>query len=97
MLSQKYAELNQDIFTINIQPESILEIEDIASYNKQEGLALNDEEVDYLDNLAKKLNRKLTDSEIFAFHKPILNIAVIRFSTGLLSLMASKKKLLFSN
>jgi phosphoribosylformylglycinamidine synthase len=67
MLSQKYTELNQDIFTINIQPEAILEIEDIATYNKQEGLALNDEEVVYLENLSKKLNRKLTDSEIFAF------------------------------
>jgi phosphoribosylformylglycinamidine synthase len=31
MLSQKYLELNQGIFTINIQPEAILEIDDIAS------------------------------------------------------------------
>jgi len=67
MLSQKYSELNQNIFTINIQPEAILEIDDIATYNKQEGLALSDEEVIYLENLSKKLNRKLTDSEIFAF------------------------------
>lgn len=67
MLSQKYTELNQDIFTINIQPEPILEIEDIAAYNKQEGLALSEEEVEYLNNLATKLGRKLTDSEIFAF------------------------------
>ncbi|MCF8322921.1 MAG: phosphoribosylformylglycinamidine synthase [Flavobacterium sp.] len=67
MLSQKYAELNQNIFTINMQPESILEIEDIAAYNKTEGLALSEDEVDYLNNLATKLNRKLTDSEIFAF------------------------------
>jgi phosphoribosylformylglycinamidine synthase len=67
MLSQKYSELNQEIFTINMQPEAILEIDDIAIYNKQEGLALNDEEVVYLENLSKKLNRKLTDSEIFAF------------------------------
>ncbi len=67
MLSQKYSELNQDIFTINIQPEAILEIDDIATYNKQEGLALSDEEVIYLENLSKNLNRKLTDSEIFAF------------------------------
>ena len=55
MLSQKYTELNQDIFTINIQPEAILEIEDIAAYNKQEGLALSDEEVEYLNNLATKI------------------------------------------
>lgn len=38
MLSQKYGALNQDIFTIDIQPEPILEITDIAAYNKQEGL-----------------------------------------------------------
>ena len=67
MLLQKYTELHQDIFTINIQPEAILEIDDIDAYNKQEGLALSLEEVEYLDNLATKLGRKLTDSEIFAF------------------------------
>ena len=67
MLSQKYTELNQDIYTINIKPEPILEIDDIDAYNKQEGLALSGEEVDYLNNLSKKLGRKLTDSEIFAF------------------------------
>ncbi|MFV8340945.1 phosphoribosylformylglycinamidine synthase [Flavobacterium sp. XS2P39] len=67
MLSQKYAELNQDIFTINVLPEAILDIADIAAYNKQEGLSLSPEEVEYLDNLALKLGRKLTDSEIFGF------------------------------
>ena len=45
MLLQKYTELNQEIYTINIEPEAILNIGDIASYNKQEGLALSDEEV----------------------------------------------------
>ena len=67
MLSQKYTELNQDIFTIHIQPEAILNIEDIAAYNKSEGLSLSPDEVGYLDNLSNKLGRKLTDSEIFAF------------------------------
>jgi phosphoribosylformylglycinamidine synthase len=67
MLSQKYTELNQTIFTINVLPEPILDIEDIAGYNKSEGLSLSAEEVAYLDNLATKLGRKLTDSEIFAF------------------------------
>ena len=67
MLSQKYSELNQEIYTINIQPEPILDIEDIAAYNKSEGLALSPEEVDYLNTLSSKLGRKLTDSEIFAF------------------------------
>ena len=67
MLSQKYKELNQEIFTINIQPEAILEIDDIASYNKSEGLALSQEEVDYLNKLSTKIGRKLTDSEVFGF------------------------------
>lgn len=67
MLSQKYSELNQEIYTINIQPEPILDIEDIEAYNKSEGLALSPDEVDYLNNLVLKLGRKLTDSEIFAF------------------------------
>jgi phosphoribosylformylglycinamidine synthase len=67
MLSQKYTELNQDIFTINVLPEAILDIDDIAAYNKKEGLSLSPDEVDYLDNLAIKLGRKLTDSEIFGF------------------------------
>jgi phosphoribosylformylglycinamidine synthase len=39
MLSQKYAELNQTIFTIDIA--AILDIDDIAAYNKQEGLSLS--------------------------------------------------------
>ncbi|RYD73508.1 MAG: phosphoribosylformylglycinamidine synthase, partial [Sphingobacteriales bacterium] len=67
MLSQKYDKLDQNIYTINIKPEPILEITDIAAYNKQEGLSLSDEEVEYLNNLAKNLERPLTDSEVFGF------------------------------
>jgi phosphoribosylformylglycinamidine synthase len=67
MLSQKYEGLDQDVYTINIKPEPILEITDIAAYNKQEGLSLSDEEVEYLNSLATKLNRPLTDSEVFGF------------------------------
>jgi len=67
MLSQKYNLLDQDIYTINIKPEPILEINDIATFNKQEGLSLSEEEVDYLNNLAKRLGRPLTDSEVFGF------------------------------
>ncbi|PIX13442.1 MAG: phosphoribosylformylglycinamidine synthase, partial [Flavobacteriaceae bacterium CG_4_8_14_3_um_filter_31_8] len=67
MISEKFKSLNQTIFSINIQPESILEIENIATYNKQEGLSLSDEEVQYLENVANKIGRKLTDSEVFGF------------------------------
>lgn len=67
MISQKYAALTQEMYTINITPEPVLEIEDIDAYNKQEGLSLSPEEVEYLDKLALKIGRKLTDSEVFAF------------------------------
>jgi phosphoribosylformylglycinamidine synthase len=67
MLSQKYDKLDQDIFTIHIKPELILQIDDIAAYNQKEGLSLSAEEVEYLNNLSTKIGRKLTDSEVFGF------------------------------
>ncbi|MCB0509533.1 MAG: phosphoribosylformylglycinamidine synthase, partial [Bacteroidetes bacterium] len=67
MLMQKFHELDQDIFRIDIKAEEIIEIKNIAEFNKNEGLALSDEEVAYLDNLAKKIGRFLTDSEVFGF------------------------------
>ncbi|MDE0535654.1 phosphoribosylformylglycinamidine synthase [Tenacibaculum sp. L6] len=67
MISQKFDGLNQETFTINIQPEPILEIDDIATYNEQEGLALSEEEIVYLEEVATKIGRKLTDSEVFGF------------------------------
>lgn len=67
MLQSVYKNLDQHIFTIDKDPEPILEITDIQAYNKQEGLALSADEVNYLERLSKKLGRKLTDSEIFGF------------------------------
>ncbi len=67
MTSQLYENLNQEIFNINIKPDEIKEIIDIKKYNEDEGLALSKEEVDYLENLSKKISRKLTDSEVFGF------------------------------
>ncbi len=67
MISQKFNGLHQDTFTIDIEPEAILDIDDIAAYNEQEGLALSSEEIEYLEQLAEKLGRKLTDSEVFGF------------------------------
>ncbi|WP_179320450.1 phosphoribosylformylglycinamidine synthase [Winogradskyella helgolandensis] len=67
MISEKYQSLNQDIFKIDIQPEAILNIENISEYNQQEGLSLSDEEVEYLEGVSKKIGRPLTDSEVFGF------------------------------
>jgi len=65
MLQRLYKGLDQDIFTVNIKPQPILFIEDLDSYNEQEGLALSKEEIDYLHKVESELGRKLTDSEVF--------------------------------
>ena len=67
MLQAVYKGLDQHIFTIDKQPDPVIFIDDIKEYNKKEGLALNDDEVDYLEGLCRSIGRKLTDSEVFGF------------------------------
>ena len=67
MISEKFSGLDQESFTINIEPEPILNIDDIAAYNAQEGLSLSEEEVAYLEGVSEKIGRSLTDSEVFGF------------------------------
>ncbi len=67
MLQSVYDVLDQHLFTLDIEPEDVKEIEDIAAYNESEGLALSDEEIAYLNQVSAQLNRKLTDSEVFGF------------------------------
>ncbi|MBN8650773.1 MAG: phosphoribosylformylglycinamidine synthase [Cytophagales bacterium] len=67
MLQRLYHGLDQDLFTIHHTPEPILEIDDIKTFNEKEGLALSQEEIDYLNNVSIALGRKLTDSEVFGF------------------------------
>jgi phosphoribosylformylglycinamidine synthase len=67
MLQSLYKGVDQNIFTIDKKPDPVFYIDDVKQYNLTEGLALNDEEVEYLDNLSKTIGRKLTDSEVFGF------------------------------
>ncbi|MEM7107531.1 MAG: phosphoribosylformylglycinamidine synthase, partial [Bacteroidota bacterium] len=67
MLSVLYAYLDPTIFTVMHPPEPVIQIDDIGAYNMKEGLALSDEEIDYLNTVSSELGRKLTDSEIFGF------------------------------
>lgn len=67
MLSAHYRQLDQQLFSINRTPEAIKTIRDIATYNTTEGLALSDEEVEYLHQLSNRLGRPLTDSEVYGF------------------------------
>jgi phosphoribosylformylglycinamidine synthase len=67
MLEAIYKNPTQDIFKINIEVEPIKYIDDIEKYNQEEGLALSDDEVEYLKSVSKNVNRKLTDSEVYGF------------------------------
>ena len=60
MLQRIYHGLDGDIFVIDRQPEPIRHITDFEAYNKEEGLALSEDEI-------QKLGRPLTDSEVFGF------------------------------
>ena len=67
MLQRMYEGLNQDIFTVNIEPAPIKYVDDLEQYNEEEGLALSPEEIEYLHTIEKQNGRPLTDSEIFGF------------------------------
>jgi len=67
MISEKFEGLHQQSFDIDITSEPILKITDISAYNQQEGLSLNLDEVEYLNQVSEKIGRPLTDSEVFGF------------------------------
>ena len=67
MLQALYCGLNQELFHVNLEPEEIKYITDIKAYNEAEGLALNPEEITYLEQLSERLGRPLSDSELFGF------------------------------
>ena len=67
MLQRMYNGLDQEVFTVNHQPEPIKHVDNIEQYNEEEGLALSPEEIEYLHKIEKENGRPLTDSEIFGF------------------------------
>ena len=67
MLVVKHHGLSQTLFDVATAPAPVEAITNIAAYNQSEGLALSDDEVVYLEGLSKRLERPLTDSEVFGF------------------------------
>jgi phosphoribosylformylglycinamidine synthase len=67
MLQRMYDGLDQKIFDIDRKPEDIVYITDLKEYDRKEGLALSDPEIEYLQDLSRKIGRPLTDSEVFGF------------------------------
>ncbi len=67
LLLRLYKKLDQQLFTTGMTRQPIMLVDNISEYNNREGLALNDEEVHYLEQLSERLGRRLTDSEVFGF------------------------------
>ncbi|MDR2475383.1 MAG: phosphoribosylformylglycinamidine synthase [Bacteroidales bacterium] len=67
MLQRVYTVLDQSLFTVDKKRQPVIYVDDVAAFNRQEGLALSAEEIAYLNALCTKINRKLTDSEVFGF------------------------------
>ena len=67
MLESKFTNPDQSIFRIDKKAQDVIYVDDIKKYNDNEGLALSNNEIDYLKNVSKRLKRKLTDSEVFGF------------------------------
>ncbi|MBT3935318.1 MAG: phosphoribosylformylglycinamidine synthase [Bacteroidetes bacterium] len=67
MLEVIYQNPGQKVFAISKKPEKVDMIFDIGLYNEAEGLALSEDEVDYLKGVAKQIKRLLTDSEVYGF------------------------------
>ena len=67
MLQRMYEGIDQNVFTVNYEPEPIKYVDNLEEYNEQEGLALSPEEIEYLHKIEKQNGRPLTDSEIFGF------------------------------
>lgn len=67
MLQVMYEDLDQNCFHIEKSADPVLNIDSIKDFNQKEGLALNNDEIEYLENLSTKIKRKLTDSEVFGF------------------------------
>lgn len=67
MLQRCYEGLGAKLFSVDRKPEPVKHIDDITEYNKSEGLALSEDEENYLRELSEKLGRPLTDSEVFGF------------------------------
>ena len=67
MLQHRYEGLDQSVFVTDFSAAPIASVTDIRAYNEAEGLALSEEEIVYLEELAGRLGRPLTDSELFGF------------------------------
>ncbi len=67
MLEALYENPGQDVFVLTRKPEPVTFIFDLRAYNEEEGLALSEDEIKYLEKVSLEIGRKLTDTEVYGF------------------------------
>lgn len=67
MFYEVYEGLQEPLFETDVEREGVFPVTDPEAYNAKEHLALSHAEVEYLQALAQRLGRPLTDSEVFGF------------------------------
>ncbi|MCB9310436.1 MAG: phosphoribosylformylglycinamidine synthase [Lewinellaceae bacterium] len=67
LLYQMYEGLSQSMFSLEGHETGNSVVDDIANYNRVYGLSLNDQEVNYLNELSKRFGRSLTEAEVFGY------------------------------
>ena len=67
MLEQLYPKLELNSLDLEHSKELSFDVDDIAALNQSSGLALSEQEIEYLEQASKKLGRKLTDVEVYSF------------------------------
>ncbi|HMO18792.1 MAG TPA: phosphoribosylformylglycinamidine synthase [Oligoflexia bacterium] len=67
MLEEKYSPLKAEVFKARESLAKVRIIKDIASYNREAGLQLSQDEISYLEAVAASESRFLTDAEVYAF------------------------------
>jgi phosphoribosylformylglycinamidine synthase len=93
MLQAFYNGLSQNIFTTEKKPVPVVFIDDIKGYNLKEGLALNDKEIAYLEELSLSVGRKLTDSEVFGFSQVNSEHCRHKIFNGIFNISGEEKEL----
>ena len=67
MLERVYNNLGQDLFPVAAAPKPLRHIADIAAFNTEMRIGMDDEKIQALEAIAEKYCRPLTDAEIFAY------------------------------
>lgn len=68
MLEKRYMLLDQQIFSLENTKEGYFEyVEDLNAFNEKHGLALNEDDIQYLKRVSSKIERPLTDAEVFGY------------------------------